>query len=380
MPLSTFNMPHAIIKTNKNLNDIECVNIFRYKNKGILPLDEFRCFLDVYKKQDLLIIKLNKATRSIITDKLKDAILNTAKKIADNLNCEIVSHNLEHTNTNIEFCDCYESVYPQKILTYNKESINNLEIGFGRGEFLINLAKQKPEESFLGIEVYGKDFLFALNRCCNEKLNNVKLLNYDCNHVIDLFDNNSFDNIYVNFPEPWFKLYRIKHSIFNKITFQKIRDKLKQNGFLHIVTDNYPFAVYSAIIGQFFSLKPLGKFFIETIDDFDTLYAKKWKRLNRTFYRLCLQKPFCSPKTTLKTFDFPLKLEKFEYKSKDLIFKILGIFENNSIDYKIIETAIGNYLAQHVFFGLKDKTIFLLPQTNFIYTSDFCDALEKVIK
>ncbi len=371
-------MPHAIIKTSKNLDDIECVNIFRYKNRGILPLDAFRCFLDIYKKQDLLIIKLNKTTRSIITDELKSAIFDIAQKISQNINSEIVFHNLELTNTHINYCNCFEDINPQKTLSYSKDFINNLEIGFGRGEFLINLAKQNPKERFFGFEIYGRDFLFALKHCCNEKLDNVKLLNYDCNHAIEFFENNFFDNIYVNFPEPWFKFYRIKHSIFNKVTFKSVVDKLKPSGLLHVVSDNYAFAVYTATIANFFSLTPADKFFIEIIDNFDTLYAKKWKRLNRRFYRLCLKKTFLSPQRKLESLSFPLKLEKLEYVSKDLIFKVLSLYENNNRNYKIIEVAIGNYLAQHVFFGYRSNYIFLLPQTYFVPTNDFFDALKKV--
>lgn len=372
-------MPHAILKTGKNLNDIVCVDLFVFKNRGILPLDEpFNCFLDFYKKNDFLIIKLNKVTRSIITDELKNEILSISKDIANCLKAEVVFHNLEPTNLHLRLCDCFEKIFPQKDPFKLKNNINNLEIGFGRGEFLLNLAKQKPDEFFYGIEIYGKDFLTALNRCCFQKINNVKMINYDAKYAIDLFENNSFDNIYVNFPEPWFKFYRIQHSIFNKITFKKITDKIKPDGFLHVISDNYPFAVYSATIANYFGLKPKNKHFIEIKNTFDTLYAKKWKRLNRVFYSLVLQKTFNSVFTFYKKYDFPIRLKKFEYKDNELVFKVIGEYENKNFDYKIIEVVIGNYLAQHVFFGLSQDSVFLLPQTNFIYTNDFCEALEKV--
>jgi len=372
-------MPHAILKTDKSLKDIVCVDLFVSKNRGVLPLNEpFNCFLDFYKKNDLLIIKLNKATRSVVTDELKNEILVLSKNIANFLKAELVSHNLEPTNTHLNLCGCFEKIFPQKEPFKLQKNINNLEIGFGRGEFLLNLAKQKTNEFFYGIEIYGKDFLAALNGCCLEKLNNIKMINYDAKYAIDLFENNFFDNIYVNFPEPWFKFYRIQHSIFNKITFKKITDKIKQNGLLHVVTDNYPFAVYSSIIANYFGLKPKNKYFVEIKNNFDTLYAKKWKRLNRVFYSLVLQKTYTSAPIFYKKYDFPIKLNRLEYKDSELIFKILGIYENKNVDYKIIEIAIGNYLAQHVFFGFLEGRIFMLPQTNFVFTNDFCDTLEKV--
>jgi tRNA (guanine-N7-)-methyltransferase len=372
-------MPHAIVKTDKNLEDIVSIGLFVFKNRGILPLNEpFNCFLDFYKKNDLLIIKLNKTTRSIVTDELKNEIFTISKNIANFLKADIVFHNLEPSHTHLNLCDCFEKISPQKDVFKLRKNTNNLEIGFGRGEFLLNLAKQKLDEFFYGIEIYGKDFLTALNRCCLQKLNNIKMINYDAKYAIDLFENNSFDNIYVNFPEPWFKFYRIQHSVFNKITFKKITDKIKQNGLLHIVTDNYPFAVYSSIIANYFGLKPKNKYFIEIKNDFNTLYAKKWKRLNRVFYSLILQKTYTSAPNFYKKYDFPIKLKRLEYKDDTLIFKVLGMYENKNVDYKIIEIAIGNYLAQHVFFGFLEDSIFLLPQTNFVFTDDFCDTLEKV--
>ncbi len=374
-------MPHAIIKTTKNLEQIECVEIFLYKNRGIIPLSNpYNCFLDIYKKQDdLLVIKLNKITRFIITDELKSTIFEIAKKIADHLNTKIIYQNLEPTNTHIVLCDCFEKIFAQKKLIQLNALKNHLEIGFGRGEFLLDLASENSDEAFFGIEIYGKDYLIALNNCCNQKLENVKLVNYDAKYALDLFENNSFDNIYVNFPEPWFKIYRIQHSIFNKATFKKIVDKMKPQGTLHVITDNYPFALYSAIIADHYGLKPIDRRFITVDDNIDTLYAKKWRQKSRIFYKLDLKKIFASKPTFYKTYDFPINLKKLHYKDKELIFKVLGLYENKNYNYKIIEVAIGNYLAQHVFFGFLDNAIFLIPQTYFIYTKDFCDCLDKVI-
>ncbi len=374
-------MPHAIIKTTKNLDQIKCVDVFLYKNRGIVPLsDPYNCFLDIYKKQnDLLVIKLNKTTRFIVTDELKNLIYEFAKKVAKNLNSEIIHHNLKPTNTHMISCDCFKKIFAQKKLITLSTPINNLEIGFGKGEFLLYLAEKKPDEAFFGIEIYGKDYLIALNNCCNQKLKNVKLINYDAKYALDLFENNSFDNIYVNFPEPWFKIYRIRHSIFNMVTFKKIVDKIKPHGTLHVVTDNYAFSLYSAVISHHFGLKPIDNRFISVDDNIDTMYAKKWRRKNRIFYKLELKKNFASKPTFYKTFDFPVKLKKLNYKDEELIFKVLGIYENKSYNYKIIEVVIGNYLAQHVFFGFSNNMIFLLPQTYFIYTKDFCDCLDIVL-
>ncbi len=374
-------MPHAIIKTTKNLDQIKCVDVFLYKNRGIVPLsDPYNCFLDIYKKQnDLLVIKLNKTTRFIVTDELKNLIYEFAKKVANDLNSEIIHHNLKPTNTHIVLCDCFEKIFAQKKLITLSTPINNLEIGFGKGEFLFDLAEKKPDEAFFGIEIYGKDYLIALNNCCNQKLKNVKLINYDAKHALDLFENNSFDNIYVNFPEPWFKIYRIRHSIFNRLTFKKIVDKIKPHGTLHVVTDNYAFSLYSAVISHHFGLEPIDNRFISVDDNIDTMYAKKWRRKNRIFYKLELKKNFASKPAFYKTFDFPVKLKKLNYKDEELIFKVLGIYENKNYNYKIIEVVIGNYLAQHVFFGFSNNMIFLLPQTYFIYTKDFCDCLDIVL-
>ena len=78
-----------------------------------------------------------------------------------------------------------------------------MELGTGRGDFIIGMAKLYPEMNFIGIEKYTSVIIDVLEKLLKEPLPNVKLLNIDGSQLEEIFAENELQRIYLNFSDPW---------------------------------------------------------------------------------------------------------------------------------------------------------------------------------
>ena len=78
----------------------------------------------------------------------------------------------------------------------------HLELGMGRGEFIINMAKAYPNINFIGLELYDSQMVKAVDRLRGQNLPNLKLINADAKDI-DKFFGKEIDTIYLTFSEPW---------------------------------------------------------------------------------------------------------------------------------------------------------------------------------
>ena len=121
---------------------------------------------------------------------------------------------------------------------FNNDNPINIEIGMGKGKFIIEMAKLNPNINYIGIEKYSSVILQATKKLENEKLDNLRLLNADATNLLDLFDKKSIDLIYLNFSDPWPKKRQAKRRLTHE-NFLKIYDELlNENGEIHFKTDN----------------------------------------------------------------------------------------------------------------------------------------------
>jgi len=114
-----------------------------------------------------------------------------------------------------------------------------MEIGFGEGEFLIELARSKDNINFVGLEIKKHRFMKALHKSSQLNLKNIKFLHIDATVAIEqLFLPSSISKIYINFPDPWPKLRHNKHRIFNELFLNQINKLLENSGILEIASDH----------------------------------------------------------------------------------------------------------------------------------------------
>ena len=113
-----------------------------------------------------------------------------------------------------------------------------LDIGFGDGELLISMAKNKVGTNFIGIEVYDAGIGHCLKLIEQNKINNLKLVCGDAVEVMQFgIENESLDEINLLFPDPWPKKRHHKRRIINPEFIELMSKKLVLGGLVNISTD-----------------------------------------------------------------------------------------------------------------------------------------------
>ena len=130
----------------------------------------------------------------------------------------------------------------EKKLDFNKLflSKNNvtLEVGFGNGDSLLEMAIDQPNQNFLGIEVYEAGVGRLINEANKNKLSNLKIIKDD---AVEVLTNNILDDsishFQLFFPDPWHKKKHHKRRIVQISFLDLLSKKLKKDGIVHIATD-----------------------------------------------------------------------------------------------------------------------------------------------
>ena len=101
-----------------------------------------------------------------------------------------------------------------RLLFASKDAPLNVEIGSGSGEYLCYLAKENPSENYLGIEASKKAAYFAVNLAAKKALNNLMIIKANFLLLSDLQVANSWQQVYLHFPDPVQKRKDEKRRIF----------------------------------------------------------------------------------------------------------------------------------------------------------------------
>ncbi|MFD2517077.1 tRNA (guanosine(46)-N7)-methyltransferase TrmB [Salinimicrobium flavum] len=113
-----------------------------------------------------------------------------------------------------------------------------LELGCGKGEYSVGLAKAYPEKNFLGIDIKGARFWRGAKTALEEGLDNVGFLRSQIELIDLLFAENEVDEIWITFPDPQIKYKRTKHRMTNSEFLQKYKKVLKPEGVVNLKTDS----------------------------------------------------------------------------------------------------------------------------------------------
>jgi len=169
-----------------------------------------------------------------------------------------------------------------------------VEIGIGKGRFLLAQAETRPEVNFLGIEWSVKYLRVARERAERRDLANVRLYRADARHVLaDLLPDGSVARVHVYCPDPWPKKRHHKRRLFTPSTAAHLGRVLAAEGYLHLSTDVREYfdeilAILPAHAGLVEAADPL---FPIGVEEGRTSYEVKYLALSRTIHRASYARP-----------------------------------------------------------------------------------------
>jgi tRNA (guanine-N7-)-methyltransferase len=131
-----------------------------------------------------------------------------------------------------------ESGMVDKAEIFQREAPCTLEIGFGSGYSLLEIAKAHPEQDFIGIEMYQPGVGSLLLGIETQEIKNIRVFYADAVEVIQqCIPDGSLDGIQIFFPDPWPKRRHHKRRLIQPEFVSLITTKLKVGGMLHLATD-----------------------------------------------------------------------------------------------------------------------------------------------
>lgn len=164
-----------------------------------------------------------------------------------------------------------------------------LEIGVGRGDFIVQMALANPNVYFLGVEMSSMALAIAGKKIIENEIKNVLLINIDMHYLFEKIGENKFDIIYLNFSDPWPKKRQHKRRLTYPACLNEYYKELKKGGKVIFKTDND--LLFEDSI-PYFEESPLEiisitrDYAVLDNDDKMTEYEKKFRGLNTPIKRL----------------------------------------------------------------------------------------------
>lgn len=168
----------------------------------------------------------------------------------------------------------------------------HLEIGTGKGDFIIEMAKKNPNINFLGIEMISSVIVMAVKKAEEEQLDNIRFLILDANQISEKFTGIRFDRIYLNFSDPWPKARHEKRRLTSQKFLLTYKTYLALGGEVWFKTDNrdlYQFSYQSFMDNKWNVLENETNYQLKK-EDAMSEYEKKFRALNQLIYRIKAKK------------------------------------------------------------------------------------------
>lgn len=137
-----------------------------------------------------------------------------------------------------------------------------IEIGMGKGQFIMTLARQNPDINYIGIEKYSSVLVRAIEKQEEEDLPNLYFIRMEAKNITEVFEEGEVSGIYLNFSDPWPKDRHAKRRLTSVQFLERYEKILVKEGHVIFKTDN----------------KDLFDFSLEQVEQ-----ARNWELLNHTF-------------------------------------------------------------------------------------------------
>lgn len=138
----------------------------------------------------------------------------------------------------------------------------HIEIGMGKGQFIMTLAEQNPDINYVGIEKYSSVLVRALEKQEEKELSNLYFIRMEAENIADVFGEGEVERIYLNFSDPWPKDRHAKRRLTSVQFLERYEKIITKDAHVIFKTDN----------------RDLFDFSLEQVEE-----AENWKLLNHTF-------------------------------------------------------------------------------------------------
>ncbi len=167
-----------------------------------------------------------------------------------------------------------------------------IEIGMGKGDFIIENAKKYPNINFIGIEKYDSVIVRAIEKL-PESINNLKFVRMDARNIEEIFDR-EIDRIYLNFSDPWPKDRHERRRLTSKEFLDRYENLFKNQKEIHQKTDNrglFEFSIQS-LVNNDYKIEDISLDLHNSNRDNIIMseYEKKFVKNNNTIYYLVAKK------------------------------------------------------------------------------------------
>ncbi len=164
----------------------------------------------------------------------------------------------------------------------------HLEIGSGKGRFIIEMAKANPTINFIAIEKFDSVIIRILEKLVVTPLENVLLIHFDAFNIDTIFSQGEIETIYLNFSDPWPKSKKAKYRLTYPTFLEKYKIILNNNSKICFKTDNFVFYEYSLMNFNKDESFRIDKRSLdldkEQISNVETEFEIKFKRLGLPIY------------------------------------------------------------------------------------------------
>jgi len=130
---------------------------------------------------------------------------------------------------------------------FNNSNPIHIEIGCGKGKFILELAKRNPDINYIAIEKFDSVLLRVSEKLLEDEYeyNNLKITILDAKEISSFFAEEEVSRIYLNFSDPWPKNHHAKRRLTSKLFLDQYRTILTKDGEIHQKTDNRGLFEYS---------------------------------------------------------------------------------------------------------------------------------------
>ena len=179
---------------------------------------------------------------------------------------------------------------------FPKEQPLHLEVGMGKGQFIIGMAKAHPETNFIGLEIQRTVAAIALKKALPEKLPNLQLICGEGEELTEYFEPGEVEKLYLNFSDPWPKKRHAKRRLTYHTFLSEYQLILQSQGQVELKTDNMGFFEFSVVSMNNFGMKFAGLWLDlhnsdENEHNVETEYEHKFSSKGQPIYKLTATMP-----------------------------------------------------------------------------------------